>query len=437
MAVPASLPQDIVETVIEQISPYDVETLKRCSIVSRSFLAPSQKQLFSVVYLTKGRVDCRRLYHLLLSTPHIATYIRELHVIVFSDPPHHRGTKKWVYGEETFPRLLQTMRPGLKSFSLVMKYDSVNWALFPSVLQTAILDLCTSPNLMSIRLISICADQFPIATLGASKHLKRLGFLSCSHLDCWRVFTPIPLPSPSANEVDKAQLESIELGGYTSRSIIGSLLLPQSLLGVSRLREISIKSETWWVLEGILSANRHIAQSIESLMWLDARHLSPGVSNQSMVGIFPRLRFLGFCISITEEASEGLTQIVHLLTNGYIPSTLEELTIIVESDGNVWQDGLEPANVKDICLFLELSGFDGALVTGTQEYHKLCRVNIFVDISDRYKYRDDEVLQSLLLQKLPLLAARGILSGRLCDKNEILARSSILPVRSNTYKSIS
>lgn len=147
--------------------------------------------------------------------------------------------------------------------------------------------------------------------------------------------------------------------------------------------------------------------------------------------IFPGLRFLGFCISITEEASEGLTRIVHLLTNGSIPSTLEELTIIVESDGNVWQDGLEPANVKDICLFFELSGFDAALVIGTREYHKLCRVNIFVDISDRYLNRDsdDEILQSLLLQKLPLLAAKGILSGRLCDKNEILARSSILPSR--------
>ena len=146
-----------------------------------------------------------------------------------------------------------------------------------------------------------------------------------------------------------------------------------------------------------------------------------------MVGIFPRLRFLGFCITINEEASEELTRIVHALTTGSIPSTVEELSIIVESDGNVWQDGFEPANVKDICLFFELSGFDAALVTGTPEYHKLRRVNVFVDSSDRHQYRDDEILQSLLLQKLPLLAAKGILSGRLCDKNEILARSPILP----------
>jgi hypothetical protein len=142
------------------------------------------------------------------------------------------------------------------------------------------------------------------------------------------------------------------------------------------------------------------------------------------MGIFPRLRFLSFCISITEESSEDLTGVVHLLMNGSVPSTLEELTIIVESDDNVWQDGFEPANVKDICLFFELSGFDAALVTGTQSYHKLCRVNIFVDVSDKHKHRDDEILQSLLLQKLPLLAAKGILSGRLCDKNEILARTS-------------
>jgi hypothetical protein len=146
------------------------------------------------------------------------------------------------------------------------------------------------------------------------------------------------------------------------------------------------------------------------------------------MGVFPRLRFLSFCISITEESSEELTSVVHLLTNGSVPSTLEELTIIVESDDNVWQDGFEPANVKDICLFFELSGFDAALVTGTQAYRKLCRVNVFLDVSDKHQSCDEETLQSLLLQKLPLLAAKGILSGRLCDKNEVLARvSSILP----------
>jgi len=273
MTVPAPLPQDIIHAVIEKISPNDIETLKQCSVVSQSFLVPSQKQLFSVIHLTlKGRFSCQRLHHLLLNAPHIATYIRELHVVFFSDSPHLQHTRKWIYGEETFPHLLQLMKPWLKSFSLAGKYNSVNWALFPPELQNAILDLCTSPNLISIRLISICAGLFPIATFGNSKYLKRLGFLSCSHLECWRTFTPIPLPSPSSNEVDKAHLESIELGGYTSRSIIGSLLLPQSLLGISRLREISIKSETWRVLCGILSANRHIAQSVESLMWLDARY---------------------------------------------------------------------------------------------------------------------------------------------------------------------
>jgi hypothetical protein len=90
-------------------------------------------------------------------------------------------------------------------------------------------------------------------------------------MDCWRGFTPIPLPSQSSNDLDKAQLESIELGGYTSRSVMGSFLHPQSLLGISRLREISIKSETWGMLDTVLSVNQHIAQNIESFMWLDAR----------------------------------------------------------------------------------------------------------------------------------------------------------------------
>jgi hypothetical protein len=272
MVLTASTPQDIIETVIEKISPNDLETLKRCSLVSQSFLGPSQKQLFSVIYLTKGRADCQGLHRLIIHSPHIATYIRELHVIVFSDPPHFRGTKKWVYGEETFPRLLQTLKPWLKSFSLAVKYDSVNWARFSSELQSALLDLCTSPNLISIRFISICADQFPISTFGTLKQLKRLGFLSCSHMDCWRAFTPLPMPSHSSNQEEKPQLESIELGGYTSRSIMGSFLHPHSSLGMSRLRSVSIKSETWGTLEAILSIDHEVAHNIESLMWLDARY---------------------------------------------------------------------------------------------------------------------------------------------------------------------
>jgi hypothetical protein len=139
------------------------------------------------------------------------------------------------------------------------------------------------------------------------------------------------------------------------------------------------------------------------------------------MGIFPHLRFLGFCISITEESSQELRGVVRLLTDGSVPSTLEELTVIVESDENVWQDGFEPANVNDICLFFELSGFDAALVGGTQTYSKLSRVNIFVDVSDNC---NDEILQSHLLQKLPLLAAKGILFGRLCDKHKTLATVS-------------
>lgn len=272
MAPTTPTPQDVIDTVIGNISANNAETLKNCSLASRSFLAPSQKQLFSIIYITKGRTICQRLYRLIACSPHIATYIRELHIILFSDPPHFRGTKKWVYGEQTFPPLLRTLSPWLRSFSLAVKYDSVSWDRFSSDLKSALLDLCTSSNLISFRLVSICATQFPLATFNTFKQLKRLGFLSCSHTDCWTAFTPLPLPSHSLNQEDTAQLESIELGGYTSRSIIGSLLHPNSSLGISHCRTISIKSDTWATLDAILSVHEHIAQSVESLMWLDARY---------------------------------------------------------------------------------------------------------------------------------------------------------------------
>jgi hypothetical protein len=121
-----------------------------------------------------------------------------------------------------------------------------------------------------------------------------------------------------------------------------------------------------------------------------------------------------------KQASEQLTWMVHLLTKGCIPNALEELTIVVESKLRGTSTAYV-AEISDICDIFGRSGLDAALVTGTQAYKNLRRVEILIDTAI-FRLDNDEVLQSTLRQELPLLAGSGVLFGKLCDKDEVLAR---------------
>lgn len=132
--------------------------MKQCSLTSQSFLAPSQKLLFSKIYLRSGydtQPPFRQLHQLLIRSPHILSYIRDLHIII---------QLIGAFNDETLPLLLQTLRPFLQSFSLVGRVRSLVWECFSHKLQSSLLDLWISPNLTSVRLINICTAKFPIET---------------------------------------------------------------------------------------------------------------------------------------------------------------------------------------------------------------------------------------------------------------------------------
>jgi hypothetical protein len=272
------IPQDIIDTVIGELSFNDIDTLKQCSLVSHSFLASSQKLLFSMVYFRAGyavRAPFRQLHYLLNHSPHIISYIRELHVIVISDTPHlHSLYGEWLFNDETFWFILQILTPSLQSFSLVAREHELAWACFPFKLQSSLLDLFISPNLTSVRLINICTDRFPIETLSKLKQLKRLGIVSCSDRGCWRPLVPLPQLSQDCL-VGKTHLESLELGKHISNCVLRSLMHPDSLLDISHLRTISLASKSWSTFVAILRLENmqviQAFQSVESLMWLDSK----------------------------------------------------------------------------------------------------------------------------------------------------------------------
>ncbi|KAF8224861.1 hypothetical protein L208DRAFT_455946 [Tricholoma matsutake] len=264
--------------------------------------------------------------------------------------------------------------------------------------------------------------------------LKRLGMVTCDRC-CWRAPAPLPLSSQDC-QIEKFSLEALELGERSS----------------------SVMSNTWATIMAILRSESrqgvHELQGIESLMWLDSEFHMMTFGETFVpfeMGIFPRLRFLGFCIRGVQNSNgrADLLKVTLMLKNGAIPNTLEELSIILESysSGGI-PNTLEELSiisesyssggtfnyrsgdgaivgVSDVCSFFGRSGFDVALVAGSRAYPNLRKVNIFVE---KMRQDDHETLHSLLPRELPLLADKGMLFVSLCDKNEVLAGvSSFLP----------
>ena len=241
----------------------DTLSLQQCSAVSRSFLVPSQKRLFSTIYITTGLL-CRKLNGLLISSPHIVPYVRGLHVLGNQEP--------WFRNEESFVTILRAVRPCLETFSLMSgDYYYLEWADMSADWQSSLLDLFASPKLTSIRLKNICTTHLPPGLFGGMVQLKKLGFLSCSHDSHDPPRSPlIPFPEPKhATQQRKGQLDALEIDGRMSMGVIENLKQPNALIDISQLREITIHDATPEILEQAWAIMQTAAKNIESFMWWD------------------------------------------------------------------------------------------------------------------------------------------------------------------------
>lgn len=277
-----SVPHDIIDNVIGALSPDDTGTLQLCALVSRFFAHSSQKRIFSIIYIKSwGPRICRRLFSLLSASPHIIPHIHELHIFDKGPTPTSSVTDKgWVPEEETLPLLLRLLASstGLRAFSLVFKpFTDLEWSYLPSKLKTSLFEISLCSSLTSLRLVGMWGDQFPIFFFQRLKHLKSLGFGLCSRINQTHDTTLIaPLSGPTNDldlgyQAEKSQLESLEFGGHLSRSVIETLLDPDSLLGVSRLRAISLHGDSWVTFSTFMKGDPSIAEGIESFIWADPR----------------------------------------------------------------------------------------------------------------------------------------------------------------------
>jgi hypothetical protein len=191
------LPQELVDTVINWLSD-DVESLRASSLVSRRFVAPSQKYLFSTIELcskpqgklylpfqvqeapTQPRASTRRFIakftDLLKSSPHLASYVHSLTLSDDLSVTEHtlRPVSTWlsIGTSECLVALLPRLRQ-LQTFHIkgVWQYSTA-WSHFNRHLRNAMMNMFRLKSLSSLSIHWI--HNFPLAMLRSCSQLKHL-----------------------------------------------------------------------------------------------------------------------------------------------------------------------------------------------------------------------------------------------------------------------
>jgi hypothetical protein len=179
----SALPLDTIGNVIDFLTATD---LQACSLVSQSVLFLCRPHLFSSITIKIGTDelhDPEAFGRLLLKTPEIARYIRNLSVILRDDPPlyledplsvWHRSRLSGVFSN-VFDQVPHQLT-GLQSLTFWRSphyaVPDVDWNKMTLSMQLSLLKLVHLPTLTHLKLGWI--QNFPISNLISCTHLKHL-----------------------------------------------------------------------------------------------------------------------------------------------------------------------------------------------------------------------------------------------------------------------
>lgn len=239
-SVTPALPPELLESVIDEVGrSNDIPTLRACALVCSTFVLRSQSHLFKTVDLDKSvprHRYYRRFHNLLVSKPHIGTYVRYLRLGDDSEDDYGLtkgkggiGGHSWLSNAKTLPQTLSLL-PRLEGFSLTFNSEMMDWNDIPPDIRLALEQVFFLPSLQCVSLEFI--TFFPPKLLSSFSRLKYLG-LSC-------VEAGIPLYLPDSQYTARSpQLESIFLRGTPPSTIS---VVSQSLISSSHptLQKLSI-----------------------------------------------------------------------------------------------------------------------------------------------------------------------------------------------------
>jgi len=236
----SDIPLDIVHSIVHEVRN-DPSTLKQWSTISRSFLTPCRKHLFSTVQLSGGGANpnrCARLYEILHHNPQLVHHIQTLHVINDAD---------WTLKEISFPKLLEiiAVQGTLSEFSFDMRgCGSTHWPTsFPHTCQSAVYRLLGTPSLETVGFYNLCL-LFPVEAIGACpslRHLEFFGDMACyqtvGHASAADLSYALPSYTPGTR---RPVLKSLSFNDIMSQRLGKYLCSEACPLDVTQLRSLSV-----------------------------------------------------------------------------------------------------------------------------------------------------------------------------------------------------
>ena len=183
MAQSMDIPQDIIDSVIAAVGD-DKRLLKKCALVSSSFLLPSRKQLFSKITIGSAKL-CERIHHILVQNPAFQSYVRTITLIDTLIASRGSDNSAWMNGTSLLA-ILRLPFCSLECFSIVVcredwVWNTWNWMSFSSEVQDALSNIIHSPTLKTLSLSGI--SKVPTTFFLRIVHLKTLELHSLSPND--------------------------------------------------------------------------------------------------------------------------------------------------------------------------------------------------------------------------------------------------------------
>jgi hypothetical protein len=416
MVLSIPVPQEIIDCIIAHLMG-DSDSLKACTMVSLSFVHPSQKHLFSSITLDSSSLSWR-LCDVISFNPELALFIQVLRIedkIV--NPPAWFATDKL----NALPKVLNMMH-NLQCLKIRGLNMSCQWDSLSVELRFALAERLASPILSEIHIQRI--TQIPISFL--------THFINLTHIDvAFGIFDP---QSPPISPPILLQARALRLPGRPRPTTTAAMTILKSVY-MPRLRHLHM-SGTYRkrpkIAEEVI---RCFSSSIKSVSWLGHSSWYPNPLGKLIISLgiicfnsarpidvsMPHLGMIQNLEYLVVTTSEGpgtsifdheFTCLISRLCDLEIIKELKELTVAIRIDETLpgtWDDEIE-------------------LVANCRQWEWLDNIQwspalqmVHISIERGTVCPPADVSTQLLLRmqsRLPQLVERGVLSAGIGTEHE-------------------
>ncbi|KAK0455270.1 uncharacterized protein EV420DRAFT_591498 [Desarmillaria tabescens] len=253
-----SLPAELVDVIVCEFR-HDLKSLKSFASAHRSFIPFAQSYIFSTVRLSFNHLlrsdhsRCTQFLDILSSSPHIASFVRDLHICIVPAPFWLPDILPNELSRENSPlihvlRVLSSLRH-IRIFQGGEHGWSVQWGGISPDLQAAMRTSFTSPSIRSITLERLAFHgfgEFSFLFMHARtvEELSLTGIRFIAPPDSSVLYHDSMLCLPNLRNLSmrfyRRDLAFTKDGGWESPDILGFVLFLPSLVYLDSLRRLSI-----------------------------------------------------------------------------------------------------------------------------------------------------------------------------------------------------